>query len=330
MKQKLLILLFLSLIAIIPGFANFEARHHSDCHKDSCKVGVQKPKKIESSIMEFIFVDLMTKVTRKDVERVFRAVKEQIDEDFSPIWGVGAKITLLPRGKIPTITSNRRIIGYLTDSLANSDHFNAIAEHQIVQAPPNEADGPQPQFFIPEVPLLPIGTPYILIPYGDLSYGLFAGINTPTGQIHRPGVSILDMFGMALGHEVMETLGDVFAGLAFLGAYQILNPGRTQTFAYFREVCDPVSWGTFNFYKRRGIQLQNFVTPDYFNPYAASDTCLDFLGNVKAPFTPFGGVQFGYIINRCGNFEELELVSENTDPTNVQTNTFPVYSCTEN
>ncbi len=337
--KKTLIALFACMLVLTPGFASSK-RHHSSSSSsssdtsssDSCETGVQKPKIINSSIVEFVIVDLYSDATvpRKVVVRALDAVKEQIEKDFAPIWGVGATFKLLPRGKIPKVTSNTRSIVYLFDQVAVSGSFDGgVADHNIVQPPPNDLDGPQPQFFVAGVPLIPNGTPYIIIPYGDSlnNYGLRRALFGTNASTRRPGFRLVDALSTALGHEVMETLADDFTGLNFLGAYQILTPGPTQTFAYLRETGDPVSWGSFNFYTRMGVKVQNFVTPDYFNPYAAPDTCLDFLGNVPAPFTPFGGSQLGYVINKCGDFDQIELVSQAADPTNVSTLTFPVYSC---
>ncbi len=319
------------MLAFTPGFAGSKRHHHScsssssSSSSDSCETGVHKPKVINSSIIEFIVVDLYSDSTvpREDVIRAVKAVNEQVKKDFAPIWGVGAKFTVLPRGKIPHIKSNTQCIIYLADTFDHADLFTGSgAEHHIVQPPPNDFDGPQAQFFIPEVPLLPNGTPIILIPYGDPegTYGLTLLLSLPQFS----DFSLLDALGANLSHEVLETLGDVFCGFGFLGAYQILTPGPEQTFAYAIEVCDPVQ---DSYYSRRNVKVANFVTPDYFNPYPSFTTCLDFLGLVQEPFTPYSGVQFGYIINNCGDFESIAILSPIDNPTNLITFSDPVYSC---
>lgn len=280
--------------------------------------------------MDFIVVDLYSdkNVPRSTVVQAAEAVYKFVNEKFAPIWGVGANIKILPRGKIPKITDNTKNIVYLFDIVAVSASYSGIAGHNIVLPPPLDLiDGPQPQYYIPQVPLVPLGTPYILIPYGDstLTYGLLAAFSA-TGKIHRPGFSLADVLSTALSHEVMETIGDIFDGVNYLGAYQMLTPDFTtnQTYGYLREVCDPVQWGSFNFLTVDGLKVQNFVTPDYFNPYPAPTTKLDFLGNVHSPFTPYGGVQYGYLI-QATEFDNVTLTSESTNPTTVTTDISPIY-----
>ncbi len=272
----------------------------------TCVTGVQKSKFECASVIDFIVIDLYTQISRKDVERAVKAVEKQAIKDFAPKWGVSARFKLLPRGDVPTVTDNRKVLVYLVDTLINGPEFGA-SSHYIVQAAPNEFDGQQPNFWIPSTPIaipnVPVGTPVIIIPIGDGTYGISQAPELP--QLFFPGITLAQALSLDLSHEVLEALIDTFNGFFFLGAYQILTPGTQQTFAYIREVTDPVQFGLFNFYCREGALVQNFVLPDYFNPYADPTTCLDFLGNVKQPFTPFGGLQFYYVINCNGEFDQF-------------------------
>lgn len=291
---------------------------------ENCVVGVQKPKFQCAAIIDFVVVDLYKQVSRKDVVRAVKAVEEQMKHDYAPKWGVSGRFELLPRGVIPTITDNRKVIVYLADTILHPDVLFS-SNHWIVQDAPNVSDGPQPQFFLPQVGLVPFGTPVIIVPLGDGTYGLTEAITSPEGQFLFGLTSIGTALSFFLSHESLETLGNTFAGFSFLGAYQILTPGATQTLAYEREVCDAVNWGTFNQYSRKCTVVSNFVLPDYFNPYASPDTCLDFLGNVVKPLTPFGGVQVGYVINCTGEFDQIEYFTLPNDPLTVLSVTAPVY-----
>lgn len=296
----------------------------------SCLTGVQKPKFECASVIDFVVVDLFTLVSRKDVVHAIKAVETQAKKDFAPKWGVSARFELLPRGVIPTITDNRKVIVYLVDALQNLNSWGAgvTSNHYIVQPSPNDFDGPQPNFFIPAVGTVPNGTPVIIVPFGNTTfpYGLSLGFTPETEVLYGiPFFTPLQILSFVLSHETLESLADTFDGFTFLGAYQILTPGATQTLAYIREVVDPVTYGGFNLYCRKGTYVANFVLPDYFNPYPNPSTCLDFLGNVKQPFTPFGGYQSGYVINCTGEFDSAFYLSLPSDPTNIETFLTPIY-----
>lgn len=313
------VLLFLAFAGIfLPGMARSS--------QGNCTTGLQKSATFRSSIVDFLIIDLFSDIVpREDVLRAVDAVKAQVEKDFAPLWGVSARIKVLPRGKIPTVKNNTTVLVYLSDTLQNSSEFGGIANHYIVLEEPDAFDGHQPQFWIPEVPLVPFGTPVVILPYGDGTYGISVGIDNPIIGLSDAA----NILSVALSHETLETLADPFAGFNFLGAYQILTPGPKKTLAYFREVCDPVEFNsaiTTNFYKRKDRLVANFVTPDYFNVEASSDTCLDFLGNVQKPLTPFGGAQNGYEIKKNGEFNQLIYLSFPDKPKKVIIISNPIYS----
>ncbi len=304
--RKLFSILFALIVAVVP------------CLADTAP----------GAVLDFIVVDLYTKVSREDVVRAVKAVQKQTVRDFAPIWGTSANFTLLPRGEIPNITDNKKAIVYLIDEIIqNVDLFvGSVSNHYIVLPPPNEFDGPQPNFWVPSLPTIPDGTPVVILPFGSkkLNYGIEA-VFTPFGQSVIPLKNVGDILSFALSHETMESLADTYAGYEFLYAYQILTPGPKKTNAYSREVCDPVTWGSFNFYKINKTTVINFVFPEFFNPAAGPDTQFDFLGNAKQPFTPFGGAQFGYTINSNGRFASKTYLAFPSDPTNLITVSFPIY-----
>lgn len=278
-----------------------------------CSTGLGKSSTFRSSVIDFLVIDLFSdQVPRHDVERAVQAVAAQVKKDFAPRWGMSARFKILPRGKIPKVRNNKTALVYLTDTIQNSEKFASVANHYIVLEAPNESDGEQPQFWIPNVPLVAFGTPVIILPFGDGHYGISEFIGNPI--VGRPDAA--NALSIALSHEVLETLGDSFAGFSFSGAYQMLTPGPTQTLAFIREVCDPVQ---FIAYKRSNRLVSNFVTPDYFNSEVSHDTCLDFLGLVKEPMTPYKGVQLGYIIHSDGEFEQVVYVSNPSDPNTILT-----------
>jgi len=289
--------------------------------KTGCKRGLYKPVKTKQfATIDVVVVDLFTTMPRKDVEKSWKAIQDQVMDDFAPLWGVVADIKLLPRGEIPKTFDETTSYHFLIEALPPSTlqlWGSGGANHYFVQPSPNESDGPQPNLFDSRIPLVPYGTPVVITPYGSYDacvadssslqcYGLTAGIYFEQCN----GCRYVDELAIAAGHETMETLGDPFAGFCEAGAHQLLTPGATDTWMWVREVVDPVEFCCSNTYFKNGVRVTNFVTPDYFNAYADSQTCLDFLGNIEQPLTPNCGLQGGFhVAENC--FEQVIKVSNN-------------------
>jgi hypothetical protein len=76
-----------------------------------------------------------------------------------------------------------------------------------------------------------------------------------------------------LSHEVLELAADVHcAGWA----------DSNQGYLVALEVCDPVQ---SDWYTLAGCSVSNFVTPDWFDPYAPRGTKFDYLGKLHRPFS---------------------------------------------
>ena len=215
---------------------------------------------------------------------------------------------------------------YCVDALTPggiSDFTGGISAHWNTLPPPNDVptgDGPQPQFMIgPQIPLVPYGTPVIIIPFGDESvpYGLQA-VLSPLGQMFFPGFTVSQILSIALSHETLETLGNIFDGFTFAGAWEILTPTTTNVTAYIREVCDPVFMG-FNTYERCGVLVSDFVTPEWFNVAAQPGTRFDFRCVAKSPLTPYYGLADQYVFYDTGSLCLNLVESFPPDPNVINT-----------
>ncbi len=280
----------------------------------------------EPVITETIVVDLMTKISRRNVERAVQAVQELTLRDLAPHWGVATNITLLPRGQFPKLKSNNVIVEYLVDEVQHPELFmGTIAANYIVQPDDNPA-GPQPSFWIPDAPKVPVGTAVDILPFGSVKqfYGIAAMISL--GAPTFPNLTRGDALSITMSHEIMEILVDrVFGFFFFPGSYQVLDIGANKTKGFSRQICDPVGFGGFNFYKIKGTKVQNFVLPAFFNPWAEKKAQLDFLGNVQKPLTPFGGNIFGFAVNSNGRFAQTIHASFPPDVENILEITFTIY-----
>jgi hypothetical protein len=93
-----------------------------------------------------------------------------------------------------------------------------------------------------------------------------------------------------LSHEIIEAVGDCFAGFWSDGTP---IPQGTE---YAMELCDPVENDSYPITVANGtvVAVSNFITPAWFDPQATSGK-FDFLGKLTKPFSMDNG---GYMIVR--------------------------------
>lgn len=103
-----------------------------------------------------------------------------------------------------------------------------------------------------------------------------------------------------VSHEVLEMLGDPWCT-------GWCDTGRGYEIAW--EVGDPVQNDSYDI--GTGVMMSNFVTLEWFNPYAAKGDRFDFMNNLKAPCTMSKG---GYWVQRKTGREQQKL--GRLDPTN--------------
>lgn len=240
--------------------------------------------------MKFIVINKMTKISQQDIIDVIKATSIYMS-DFSYHWGIGASFKLVD--DYPTkedILDGSSLVYLVDDVIGENTNFQAIALHWMtLPAPEDSADdaGTQPRELISNAPLIPVGVPVIVIPFGNDNYGLASKKKDTNGDMPY----IKDVLGEAFSHEVFETLINPYAANG--GSYQVYNDG-IQITLFTREVCDP----TENNQQVRinGISLSNFVTPDYFNPLAPKNSLFDYMGLIKEPLKPYNGNQYGITI----------------------------------
>ena len=274
---------------------------------------IYKPQHKVGTKMEFLVINLMPQIKLDELSLVMNALRQYCDHAFAPVWGCSAVFQVLPFGTFPTDDqiSGRALI-YLADQLIDgSKNFtNAVAAHWLVMPPPcdtADADGPQPSSMIKGVPNVPPNTIIVMVPYGDLTYGLAAEMNKNQDKI-------INVFGIGLSHEVFETLVDPYP-TGYGASYQVFV-GSNYTYMYVKEVCDAVQDTLAT--NVNGITMSNFVYPTYFNPICPIGTQLDYNNQLTSPLTPFKGSQFGLMVdNKLGGMNLFIDVSDPVTPTNI-------------
>jgi hypothetical protein len=119
---------------------------------------------------------------------------------------------------------------------------------------------------------------------GALGYHDYTSEGQPIGKIFaKSDLDSGSSVSVTLSHEVLEMLGDPGINLSAM-----LDTGSSQKL-YAYETCDAVEADELG-YKIGGIQVSDFVTPAWFEPYPGMK--YSFMGRVKAPFTLAPG---GYI-----------------------------------
>ena len=95
-----------------------------------------------------------------------------------------------------------------------------------------------------------------------------------------------------LSHEVIETYGDQFCN-------QWTDTGRG--FLVATELCDPVE---ADGYEIDGVQVSNFVLPEWFDAVTSPGEKFDYLGKCKAPFSMTPG---GYWVQASTGSEQQKF-----------------------
>ena len=240
--------------------------------------------------MKFIVINKMTKISQEDIIDVIKATSIYMT-DFSYHWGISASFKIV--NDYPTeedILDGSSLVYLVDDIIGENTNFQAIALHWMTLPPPEDSaddGGTQPREIIAGAPLIPVGIPVVVVPYGNDKYGLASKKKDSTGNMPL----IKDVLGEAFSHEIFETLINPYAANG--GSYQVYNDG-IQITLFTKEVCDP----TENNQQVRinNISLSNFVTPDYFNPLAPKNSLFDYMGLIKEPLKPFNGNQYGITI----------------------------------
>lgn len=114
---------------------------------------------------------------------------------------------------------------------------------------------------------------------GDAGYHVNdRGIPSSLVFTHGNGGDEQDLFA-TLSHEILEMIADPALNL-YASAYRTFRGRRHRVFVGI-EVCDPVQ---YCFYKIDGIQVSDFVVPEWFEPERpAGSMSFSFKGNVDAP-----------------------------------------------
>lgn len=258
-----------------------------------------------NSTMNFIIINKMTKVSQQDILDVISATTIHMN-NFSYYWGVSATFRLL--NEYPSsdeILDGSSLIYLVDDVIGEHNNFEAIALHWMTLPSPDDtasSGGSQPNTLITGAPLVNVGVPIIMIPYGNAKYGLASKKGT--------NINIKDTLGEAFSHEIFETLINPYAGNG--GSYQAYINNEEITL-FVKEVCDPTENNTQ--VKINNISLSNFVTPDYFNYMASKNSLFDYLGLIKEPLKPFNGIQNGIVLNRLGvsYFSDSSINGQNVE-----------------
>jgi hypothetical protein len=173
---------------------------------------------------------------------------------------------------------------------------------------PGAFNGPPIGEYVFNPPVLPNGTPYIVIPMGDSStdYGVVPA--SLSGDPTLPP-TFDTIFSNSVSHEVLETLHNYTTNLWTLNA----NGNIDSINEFINEVCDPVE--STPGYVMCGYNVSNFVLPSYWTYLSTGP--YDFLNTVSAPFTPFAGEQSFIQVGPCGaeNFVIVSLPIPFGDPT---------------
>jgi hypothetical protein len=113
-----------------------------------------------------------------------------------------------------------------------------------------------------------------------LGYHELSATGTPLGKVFVRSVQQSGgQWSVAASHELLEMLGDPDINLAAEG-YDPENPKSPAFFAY--EVCDPVEGDTYDV---DGVQVSDFVFPEYFEIDPPPKSRFDQLGLLPKPFT---------------------------------------------
>ena len=114
--------------------------------------------------------------------------------------------------------------------------------------------------------------------------GLPAGFVFPDVAEQRTG----SKWSVALSHEVLEMIADPDLNLLVGGPHPTKKHRHSVLHAY--EVCDPVQSST---YRVDGVEVANFVTPQYFKSYRRHPDGNEPTNFLDVPLAPFGVLDGG-------------------------------------
>jgi hypothetical protein len=201
-------------------------------------------------------VNQSTMVSNAQASLMCSAIQVQLDLHFLPAWGLKA-------ASISFYADATKVPGYawLVSLLDNSTVAGALGYH--------EEDSDKPDAFIFAQPVLSNGGAVLAF---DAS--------NPTQYT----------VSATLSHEVMEMIGDRFAGTFCQG------PQIKEGNLYCFEMADAVEQLSYGISVSGSVvSVSNFLFPSWFNPEAVSPQNLpyDYLNQLTAPFTMAAG---GYMI----------------------------------
>jgi hypothetical protein len=104
-------------------------------------------------------------------------------------------------------------------------------------------------------------------------------------------------WGLTASHETLEMLADPFGNRTVAGSPPPQAPkpvSQLSRVLYLVEVCDPCEANQFA-YAANGVQISDFITPDYYDPNDVTGVRYSFRGSVKSPHNVLEGgyVSFG-------------------------------------
>lgn len=110
-------------------------------------------------------------------------------------------------------------------------------------------------------------------------------------------VQVDDNWALTVSHETLEMLGDPFGNRTIAGSPPADSPdpvSELERVTYLVEVCDPCEGQDFS-YPVNGVQVSDFITPNYYDPQASSGVRYSFTGSIPGPHVVLEGgyVSFG-------------------------------------
>jgi hypothetical protein len=121
-------------------------------------------------------------------------------------------------------------------------------------------------------------------------------------------------------HEIVEMLVDPMGNrLQTSRAIEISGNGvadSTGEYDYLVEACDPCEANDYA-YTINGIAVSDFITPNFYDPVAASGTNYSFGGNIKAPRQVLPGGYISFIDPATDDMEQILLVGPKPQFTNL-------------
>ena len=131
----------------------------------------------------------------------------------------------------------------------------------------------------------------------DINQPGAAGYHTDNNGQPFSLVQVDDAWPLTASHETLEMLADPFGNRTVAGSPPPQAPKPISKFprvTYLVEVCDPCESAQYA-YAANGVQVSDFITPNYYDPTAAAGVRYSFGGNIAKPHEVLEGgyVSFG-------------------------------------